>query len=436
MRQFIRNKTFETNSSSMHSLVVVKNPKPYKSNELLSEHVYDNEFDLFEWEKGYYGRSPYKVLRTPIDKLRYYVAHYLGANKQLELLPEVLKFIEEEASVVKSKIKLTVEEDAHEDQFANYGYAGINDTGEDVFEYIERNNISLKEFVTNPKYVVIIDGDEYQEFKKLFESNILNAEDFEYISSGADFWNDSIYEISLHWLEYPEDNDYSLFTDGLSSINKFVKEVRLNVYEDNIKFYNKHKEELKMFIDEVKRRFPDIIFSISCSKDIYDKVKALDISIFNYLKVKEKIYSDIIGEEYLIYGDNLILDFNHINKNSAKIFEDIIKNRDSFEETVDYAFCIKPPQMVAIEEHCNHVILGLVNYARKLGEIILIYTNPSLQAIVFEHPSFRSEYEEVSEKIFKVGYLEDKPFYISPQIKDGFGYILLSNGKIFKFKMC
>lgn len=48
----------------------------------------------------------------------------------------------------------------------------------------------MEEFILNPKYVVIIDGDEDQNFKKLLKSNILNANDFEGISSGVGFWND------------------------------------------------------------------------------------------------------------------------------------------------------------------------------------------------------------------------------------------------------
>lgn len=307
MKQFIRFNTFETNSSSMHSLVVVKDPKPYKNSELLSDHVIDDTFDLFGYDDGYYGRSPYKVLRTPIDKLRYYVAHYLGACHQLELIPEILKFICSETGVEEHKILLTIQDDDidavdfdEENPELNFGYAGSNDTGEDVFTYIERNNISLKEFVTNPKYVVIIDGDEYQEFKKLFESNILDANNFEDISSGSDFWNDSVYEISLNWLEY-DDCDYSLMVEGLSSVNKFVKEVRLDIYNDNIGYYNNHIEELKIFINEVKRQFPHIIFSIACTKGIMNKVRALDISIFDYLKIREHEFEDTFVENIKIY---------------------------------------------------------------------------------------------------------------------------------------
>lgn len=308
MKQFIRYNTFETNSSSMHSLVVVKDPKPYKSNELLSDCVYKNKFQLFNYiDEGTYERYPFQVLRTPRDKLKYYVAYYLGACKRLELIPEILNFIHEETGVPKENILLTIDDDDTDELDSsntasepNFGYASINDTGEDVFSYIEKNNISLKEFVTNPKYVVIVDGDEYQEFKKLFESNILDANDFEYISSGPEFWNDSVYEISLWWLQ-DNDCDYSLMVEGLSSVNKFVKEVRFNIWDECIDRYNNYFSEIKMFIQQVRDKFPSIEISICCNKKLYDKVKALDLSIFDYLKIRKEDYSDEIIENIKIY---------------------------------------------------------------------------------------------------------------------------------------
>ena len=54
----IRQNVFETNSSSMHSLVVVKHPKPYDSHELkFNVWSEDRDFNLFDWhEAGTYER--------------------------------------------------------------------------------------------------------------------------------------------------------------------------------------------------------------------------------------------------------------------------------------------------------------------------------------------------------------------------------------------
>ena len=287
MKQTVRNNTFETNSSSMHSLVVVRDPKPYNYRDILS---YDTDkFDLFWYEDGCYERTPYRVLRNQKDKLRYYVAHYIGFLDKKELIPKVVNFIHEQTGIPKKKINIKTF-DNYDDKYEGYGYAGINDTGEDVFSYIERNNISMEEFVLNPKYVVIIDGDEYQEFKKLFESNILDANSFEYISSGSEFWNDSIYEISCCWLEQ-DICDYNLL-EHIIDINKFIKEIRINIYEENLDHYEEYFDEIKMFFEEVKKNFPNIITSITCNKNIVEKVRAKDLSIFNYLKVRKQDFDD------------------------------------------------------------------------------------------------------------------------------------------------
>lgn len=297
MKQIIRNNTFETNSSSMHSLVVVKDPKPYKNYETLEDWADRDSFDLFWYFDGTYERTPFRVLRTPVEKLRYYVAHYIGTLGRKSEIPKVINFIHEHTGIPKRKINIKTYDD-YDNKYVNYGYAGSNDTGEDVFTYIEANNIPMEEFVLNPKYVVIVDGDEYQEFKKLFQSNVIDAENFEYISSGADFWNDSIYSISLFWL-VGDSADYDLLS-SIDNVTKFVKHIRLNVYEDCIDAYDDHVEELKMFITEVKKRFPNITAGVSIEKKLAKKMRAKDISMFDYLEYTKYEYSDNIVERIKI----------------------------------------------------------------------------------------------------------------------------------------
>lgn len=301
MKQFIRTNTFETNSSSMHSLVVVKDPKPYNLYEKLESYSDYNEFELFGCcDRSSFERSPFEVLRSQGDKLRYYVAHYVGYLNKKELLPKIKEFIHNQTGIPLNKIELRAEltylsENDWTNKRESYGYAGLNDTGEDVFEYIERNNITMEEFVLNPKYTVIIDGDEYQEFKKLFDSNILNANDFEYISSGPDFWNNNILNLSLYW---PENNNESLLT-YLSNINKFKDEIRVRIWNDYgyIDLYNKYFDELKTFKEEALKLQPNIKFTISCTKDNLEEVKKLDLSIFDSIKVYATEYSDNVIEE-------------------------------------------------------------------------------------------------------------------------------------------
>ena len=90
MKQIIRNSTFETNSSSMHSLVISKNARPYDSDDLKLHSFNDKEYELFGCcDRSTFERYPFEVLRTPKDKLRYYVAYYCGTKRDKNKIKEV-----------------------------------------------------------------------------------------------------------------------------------------------------------------------------------------------------------------------------------------------------------------------------------------------------------------------------------------------------------
>lgn len=250
----VRRGVFETNSSSMHSLVVVRNPKPYNSRELQLDH-YPSEscFELFSCvDNPSFCRAPFQVLRSPVEKLRYYSAYYLGNEERYELIPKITGFISERTGVEPSKIDLT----SHHGYDDGFGYVESNDTGDDPMAYVEEHNITMEEFVLNPKYVVIVDGDEYEEFKKLFESNILNAEDFEDITSGADFWNDSVKEIFVNWFGSDRRNDSSKDFELIDDVNSFTKVLCFLIGSDSIKFYD--DERIRELVRLAKERNPNL----------------------------------------------------------------------------------------------------------------------------------------------------------------------------------
>lgn len=288
MKQIIRNQTFETNSSSMHSLVVVKDPKPYTADELNFDNYRQDEFDLFEYDEGYYERYPFKVLRTPRDKMKYYVAKYIGISENKEEIKKVKDFLSEQLGIKKSKIKITTA-DGEESYGYKYGYVKENDTGENPFVYIEKNKIPMEEFILNPKYVIIVDGDEYQEFRKLFESNILDANNFEYISSGVSFWNQDIYKIRLNCIE---SNHQDLYKDLGKVTSKFTKHIKLDIDDWTVGLYAKYFPILRDYFGEVKRQRPDIKIGIMYVKEDRKLVDELDLSIFDYREELEKEYDD------------------------------------------------------------------------------------------------------------------------------------------------
>lgn len=239
MKQIIRENTFETNSSSMHSLVISKKARPY-SNDAKNLYYYGDEFELFGCcDTQTFERHPFEVLSDPKDKLRYYVAHYVGFKKEKERLKEVEDLVHELTGCPKKKIKLYYEdiESWRSDKVVKaYGWAGINDTGEDVFNYIEKNNISLREFILDPRYTVIVDGDEYQEFKKLFLKGIIDLNNIEYISSGKHFWIDDIKTFSLYYINrFIEDSVYNEMMEELCDYNnEFIKFIEIEDEEEDI----------------------------------------------------------------------------------------------------------------------------------------------------------------------------------------------------------
>ena len=289
----IRRNVFETNSSSMHSLVIVKKPKPYTKDELnLFTYNGEHDFNLFDWsEDGNYERAPYRVLRTPLDKLRYYSAYILGTCEELDKINEIKNFINQQTGIDPEKINLEHVETHYnrkgdEVEFRNYGYVSSNDTGEDVFEFVKRKNIDWKDLILNPKYVIIVDGDEYQLFKALFESNILDANSFEDISSGPDFWNDSEKCIYLSWFENnPYGNTAKHYTEDIS---EFIKVLKFVISVDSYKLYNKNEQLIKDICELARKKNPNI--KIVLENDYYDdekvkSVSALDTSMFDEVRI-------------------------------------------------------------------------------------------------------------------------------------------------------
>lgn len=109
MKYQIRKGCFETNSSSMHSLIVTKK----NSNVRMTQEEIRNEFYLDEdWYKdrhkndekeivkiypfdNCFGRSPFTVLTTFSDKLYYAVAEYCGNNYNIKSYLEADKTFDE-----------------------------------------------------------------------------------------------------------------------------------------------------------------------------------------------------------------------------------------------------------------------------------------------------------------------------------------------------
>ena len=226
----IRKSCFETNSSSMHSLAIWKKVKPYDDYYLSLGTKYDRDkengtFELLEhcYDASNYEfhRCPYQQLTTPIEKLRYVVGFYISCrypesedittkcidrepeyyftNKEVE--SELLRLIEKYTGYKKVHWYKETESCRLNDIGEREWYTEqewpstscTNDSGEDVMHFVERKGITLEDLIFKPNYTIQVDGDEYQEFKDMFDFNSINVDNIEDISSGIDFWIDNIF---------------------------------------------------------------------------------------------------------------------------------------------------------------------------------------------------------------------------------------------------
>ena len=234
MKRQIRRCVFETNSSSQHSLCVMKRDGHYTLEEISEDFFLWNDKETgeenCEWrirdEDLEFGRSPFRVLCTFKDKWLYACASLVREYsdeiyKELESL--ALKHVPGLKKVAipmvsDSFVNKDHEENKDSDYTQEYGKTedelnewleqkekawGIDtltywesENGYFHFEkpftgcvdknilsgFLEKENISLEEYLTNRKYVVIQDGDEYCEFSNFKKSGLINLDviDHEY----------------------------------------------------------------------------------------------------------------------------------------------------------------------------------------------------------------------------------------------------------------
>ena len=187
MKRQIRNGVFETNSSSMHSLVIRKSDEHYTDEEL-HEHLwlYDGVWKIYDDDRLTFGRYPFNCLCTFESKVRYAIASLCGyrrdaAEKFEEIKNLVLEIIPDCCDIELPKIFIYKYDDEDDDEGEideeRISYGSVD---EDILTpFLENENISLKEFLTNKKYVVIVDGDEYCIWRSLKESGLVDANEIE-----------------------------------------------------------------------------------------------------------------------------------------------------------------------------------------------------------------------------------------------------------------
>ena len=238
MKRVIRCSAFETNSSSQHSIVVTKDDHMLTSDDMRTgwkeseekELFYINKegvWDIWGSEDLSFQRYPFDLLSTVEDKARYAIAEYCGEytrytdeekvnfiNDLIALLNEVIprvwdiklpkQYIDvykdvDGNEVSRSHYVFRDREAEGEDGKRKYAYQDLDGVKHEVFwdyseespnipgidhqsaglltTFLKKKGITLKDFLFNKKYKVIIDGDEYDTWGKLKESGLIDLND-------------------------------------------------------------------------------------------------------------------------------------------------------------------------------------------------------------------------------------------------------------------
>lgn len=174
MKQIRRN-VFETNSSSSHSLVITTDNEHYTREEI-NKNFYMTDGIVRLWESSLeFYRSPFDMLVTFKDKLRYAIASSNGnlVNECREICKKYVDgFIDFEFDtkdyVWDSNVNDYVEAD---EPIPNYG--GTDDY--QIEGWLKKYNVSLEEFLTNKRYIVVVDGDEYNCWLHIKDSGLVDT---------------------------------------------------------------------------------------------------------------------------------------------------------------------------------------------------------------------------------------------------------------------
>lgn len=177
MRQ-VRLNTFETNSSSSHSFVITDFEGRYSQEELMN-HVYlSKDGKVIMWESELeFGRSPFDFLNTFESKTRYAIASSNG-----RLVPQIIEvwkkyvpgfshFEFDEKCRVWDEEKQEYVEPDDDNPVYEYGY-----TDDSMIEgWLQNYNVSVEDFLTMKRYIVVCDGDEYRTWDKVRDSGLMDT---------------------------------------------------------------------------------------------------------------------------------------------------------------------------------------------------------------------------------------------------------------------
>lgn len=196
----IRDNTFETNSSSSHSLIITDFDGKYTPEEMMKG-IYlweDKETRMYESNLEFY-RSPFSLLATFESKSRYAIA-----SSQGHLADEVEKIWRKYIPNFNGfKFDMKTEEyDYDKKEWVDLDepkpiYGGTDDY--QIEGWLKSYNVSLEDFLTMRRYMVVCDGDETREWYHILDSGLVDK---------SHIIHDSEKEVAEAWKrKYEEENE-------------------------------------------------------------------------------------------------------------------------------------------------------------------------------------------------------------------------------------
>lgn len=224
MKTTIRTGLFETNSSSMHSITIMKQGGGY---DRPSRGVYIDNGELRIWDDGEicHERAPFRILCSMFEKAEYYIASIIAPLQDACQFDEVERMLDELNAILhkycpefdhfrfpSKEVPAYVDADGNAypytachyvlDEEHPYGAYYVEMDGKripvtrDDYEscdiedmgyvdhqsaallkrFFEHTGVSLEDFLTDRKYLVIIDGDERCDWKKYKNAGIVNTD--------------------------------------------------------------------------------------------------------------------------------------------------------------------------------------------------------------------------------------------------------------------
>lgn len=175
----IRDNTFETNSSSSHSLIITDFDGKYTPEEMMKGiYLWDDDKDR-KYQKMYrtdleFYRSPFSILATFESKSRYAIASSDG--RLVEKVEEIWhKYIPNF-----SEFKFDMTDDYWDAEIKDWvkvdppvpDYGGTDDY--QIEGWLKSYNVNLEDFLTMRRYMVVCDGDEYREWYHILDSGLFD----------------------------------------------------------------------------------------------------------------------------------------------------------------------------------------------------------------------------------------------------------------------